>query len=74
MSAVPPSAEVNQDIVVRHDGPLLMVPPAYDSSSRTAEARIMCCELSDREWPVVEATLPNKPRGVSRVNDRGVLK
>jgi transposase len=34
----------------------------------------MCCELSDREWPVVEATLPNKPRGVSRVNDRGVLK
>ena len=30
-------------------------------------------ELSDREWSVIKPMLPNKPRGVPRVNDRRVL-
>ena len=27
-------------------------------------------ELTDHEWAVIEPMLPNKPRGVPRVNDR----
>lgn len=30
-------------------------------------------ELSDYEWSVIKPMLPNKPRGVQRVNDRRVL-
>ena len=30
-------------------------------------------ELSDFEWNVIEPILPNKPRGVPRVDDRRVL-
>ena len=30
-------------------------------------------ELTDHEWAVIEPMLPNKPRGVPRVNDRRVL-
>jgi transposase len=30
-------------------------------------------ELSDHEWAAIKPMLPNKPRGVSRVNDRRVL-
>ena len=30
-------------------------------------------ELTDREWAAIKPTLPNKPRGVPRVNDRRVL-
>ena len=30
-------------------------------------------ELSDREWAAIKPMLPNKPRGVPRVNDRRVL-
>ena len=30
-------------------------------------------ELSDYEWSVIKPMLPNKPRGVPRVNDRRVL-
>lgn len=30
-------------------------------------------ELSDREWKAIEPHLPNKPRGVPRVDDRRVL-
>jgi transposase len=30
-------------------------------------------ELSDYEWTTIKPMLPNKPRGVSRVNDRRVL-
>lgn len=30
-------------------------------------------ELSDFEWTVIEPLLPNKPRGVPRVDDRRVL-
>ncbi|WP_293979760.1 IS5 family transposase [Sphingobium sp.] len=30
-------------------------------------------ELTDREWSIIESLLPNKPRGVARVDDRRVL-
>jgi transposase len=30
-------------------------------------------ELSDYEWTAIRPMLPNKPRGVQRVNDRHVL-
>jgi transposase len=36
-------------------------------------ARIMRYEFADYEWTVIKPTLPNKPRGVPRVNDRRVL-
>jgi hypothetical protein len=37
------------------------------------EPRIMRYELTDFEWIVIRPFLPNKPRGVPRVNDRRVL-
>jgi transposase len=36
-------------------------------------ARIMRYALTDDEWIAIKPMLPNKPRGVPRVNDRGVL-
>lgn len=30
-------------------------------------------ELTDEEWMVIEPPLPNKPRGVARVDDRRVI-
>ena len=30
-------------------------------------------ELTDEEWAIIEPLLPNKPRGVPRVDDRRVL-
>jgi transposase len=38
-----------------------------------AKARIMRYELTDREWTAIKPMLPNKPRGIPRVNDRRVL-
>jgi transposase len=37
------------------------------------EPRIMRDELSDYEWTAIKPMLPNKPRGVRRLNDRRVL-
>src|SRR5713101_2466706 len=37
------------------------------------ELRITRCEFSDREWSVIRPMLPNKPRGIPRVDDRRVL-
>ncbi len=37
------------------------------------EPRIMRYELTDHEWTAIKPFLPNKPRGVPRVNDRRVL-
>jgi transposase len=37
------------------------------------EPQIMRYELSDYEWSAIKPMLPNKPRGVRRVNDRRVL-
>ena len=30
-------------------------------------------ELTDFEWAAIRSILPNKPRGIPRVNDRRVL-
>jgi hypothetical protein len=37
------------------------------------EPRIMRHEFTDPEWAAIKPMLPNKPRGVPRVNDRRVL-
>ena len=37
------------------------------------EPRIMRYELTDFEWAAIRSFLPNKPRGVPRVDDRRVL-
>jgi len=44
----------------------------HDSNSQTG-GRIMRYELADYEWLAIKPMLPNKPRGVPRVNDRRVL-
>jgi len=36
------------------------------------ELPIMRYELSDCEWSLIKSTLPNKPRGIPRVDDRRV--
>jgi transposase len=33
----------------------------------------MCYGFSDFEWTAIKPMLPNKPRGVGRLNDRRVL-
>jgi hypothetical protein len=38
------------------------------------EPRIMRYELTDFEWAAIRSFLPNKPRGIPRVDDRRVLK
>ncbi len=35
--------------------------------------RFMRYELSDCDWSVIKPMLPNKPRGIARVDDRRVL-
>jgi hypothetical protein len=37
------------------------------------EPRIMRYEFNDYKWTAIKPMLPNKPRGVRRVNDRRVL-
>jgi hypothetical protein len=39
----------------------------------TTELSIMRYELSDYEWSVIRPMLPNKPRGIPRVDDRRIL-
>jgi transposase len=41
--------------------------------ARKLEPQSKRYELSDYEWSVIKPMLPNKPRGVPRVNDRRVL-
>lgn len=37
------------------------------------ELRTMRYELTDHEWAGIKQMLPNKPRGIPRVNDRRIL-
>jgi transposase len=37
------------------------------------EAKMARFDLSDREWRLIQPLLPNRPRGVARVDDRRVL-
>jgi Putative transposase of IS4/5 family (DUF4096) len=67
-------AEVKSGIGISHHGPLWV-----DGVARRViqapklEPRIMRYELTDHEWAAIKPMLPNKPRGVPRVNDRRVL-
>ena len=74
MSAVPPKAEVNPDIGICRDGVLAgwRCHPARDSSSQTGASN-HALRTRRYEWAVIKPFLPNKPRGVPRVNDRRVL-
>jgi len=74
MSNIPPKAEVKSEhLRLRHR------PARVDGAARAViqapkpEPRIMLYELSDYEWTAIKPMLPNKPRGVRRVNDRRVL-
>ena len=49
--------------------------PHFEANSKHCytfkpELRIMRSELTDHEWAAIKPMLPNKPRGVPRVNDR----
>ncbi len=46
---------------------------ALPELSSETEPRIMRDEFSDYEWTAIKPMLPNKPRGVRRVNDSRVL-
>ena len=69
-----PKAEVKQGIGIWYERP-----GRVDGSARCViqapkpESRIMRFELTDYEWAAIKPFLPNKPRGVPRVNDRRVL-
>src|SRR3990172_4774067 len=51
--------------------------PSGVKSDSTSERRLEMTsrryELSDFEWSIIQPLLPNKPRGVPRVDDRRVL-
>ena len=51
-------------------GSLSITSPLLVHSNRTVLWR---GELTDNEWSAIKPMLPNKPRGVPRVNDRRVL-
>ena len=48
-------------------------PDAHDSNSQTGGLESCATKLADYEWVAIKPMLPNKPRGVPRVNDRRVL-
>jgi transposase len=74
MSVIAPKAEVNSGRWRRCGAPLRV--DGFDRDVIQApkpEPRIMRYELTDFEWAAIKPFLPNKPRGVPRVNDRRVL-
>ena len=74
MSAVTPKAEVNSECLRPRYGPLRVDDPAVGGiQALKPEPQIMRYELNDFEWTAIKPMLPNKPRGVWRVNDRRVL-
>jgi hypothetical protein len=70
-SAMPPKAEALAAAVIGVCR--LMLPPLDMIQAPKPEPRILRYELSDYEWTAIKPMLPNKPRGVRRVNDRRVL-
>ena len=69
---------VANDLVGKSDADIREVlgnswPLACDFKLSNWELRIMRYELTDHEWAAMVPMLPNKPRGVPRVNDRRVL-
>jgi hypothetical protein len=74
LSAVAPIAEVKPGICICLNGPLWVDGVArHVIQAPKPEPRIMRYELTDYEWAAIKPMLPNKPRGVPRVNDRRVL-
>ncbi len=74
MSVIPPKAEVNSEHWRPRYGPCRVDDTAVGViQAPKPEPRIMRYELSDYEWTAIKPMLPNKPRGVRRVNDRRVL-
>lgn len=72
----PESGSKIRGIVMCRDGPLRVdgIARRVISSSQTgASNHIMRYELNDHEWAAIKPMLPNKSRGVPRVNDRRVL-
>jgi transposase len=47
--------------------------PLHVIQASKPEPRIIRCEFSEHEWTAIKPMLPNKPRGVRRVDDRRVL-
>ncbi|MGY4182774.1 hypothetical protein ACVIHH_008065 [Bradyrhizobium sp. USDA 4518] len=73
-SAMPPKAEVYAKRYRYGRGALPVDGAARDMiQAPKPEPRIMRHELSDYEWTAIKPMLPNKPRGVQRVNVRRVL-
>ena len=74
MTAIPPKAEVNSEHYDNATGLFRVDGIAVDViQAKKPEPRTMRYELSDYEWTTIKPMLPNKPRGVRRVNDRRVL-
>jgi hypothetical protein len=74
MPAIGTKAEVNSEYWLLRHRPVRVDGAARDViQAPKLEARIMRYELSDYEWTAIKQMLPNKPRGVRRVNDRRVL-
>ena len=51
----------------------MRIPEGYRESEHLIQRRHEPIRLTDFERPVIEPPLPNKPRGVPRVDDRRVL-
>src|ERR1700716_1592168 len=62
------ASRATSDIATSVDG---RMPPVIQGSK--LEPRTMRYELNDNEWRVIKPMLPNRPRGVPRVDDRRVL-
>ncbi len=74
MSAMPPKAEVNSEHWRLRDEPLRLDGITVDMiQAPNLEPRMMRYKHSDYEWAAIKSMLPNKPRGVPRVNDGRVL-
>jgi transposase len=72
---------LNNDFNVRYapkatlgvEGSVEARPRIVIQASKTEGLEFMRYELADHEWAAIKPMLPNKPRGVPRVNDRRVL-